>query len=97
MLITLGLLVLGGAIAFWVYNNNKETFARPIKKITDIVDVNNDGKVNLEDVKTVATTVAAEAKVVVAETKQVVESAKIKAKKTVAKVKKTAGRKKKNS
>ena len=58
MLITLGLLVIGGAIAFWVYSTNKETFARPIKKITDIADINNDGKVNLEDVKTVATTVA---------------------------------------
>ena len=97
MLTALGLLAIGGVIVFWVYSTNKETFARPIKKITDIADVNNDGKVNLEDVKTVATTVVAEANVVVAETKQVVESAKIKAKKTVAKVKKTAGRKKKNS
>jgi len=97
MLTALGLLAIGGAIVFWVYSTNKETFARPIKKITDIADVNNDGKVNLEDVKTVATTVVAEANVVVAETKQVVESAKIKAKKTVAKVKKTSGRKKKNS
>lgn len=82
MLTAVILLAIGAGVVYFVHKQNKESFARPIKKVEttvkNTVDVNDDGKVDVKDAVAVA--------------KKAGKAVKI----TAEKVKKTAGRKKKN-
>lgn len=53
MLTVLVVVVLVFGIAYWLHKNNQPVFTRPVNKIEtvvkDVVDVNNDGKVDVKD------------------------------------------------
>lgn len=53
MLTVLVVVLLVFGIAYWLHKNNQPVFTRPVHKIEtvvkDVVDINNDGKVDVKD------------------------------------------------